>query len=623
MLFCSYFTIFILQSKIVFVAPTRPLVSQQIEACRRFMGLGPDAAAELTGRIKSEERKTFWDDPTRRVFFCTPQTFYNDVKLGICPYDAVSCVVVDECHRATGQSDMAQTLRLMRGKYRLKFRVLGLSATPGSSADQIQEVVTNLGIATIYFRNEEDPDVAPYVHRKITELMIGETEGQEGGPRTLLLAVLQRLVGHLAGARFYFGPVNAERVSRYALVQAQTAAKEAVAKGVGGKPSTMAQDWFRQAAVLSDIRDSLDKYGMLPAAALLRSKMAEEKSMKSLPSKEPTFGLFQQKLEAAAAAGGGGPRLAKLISVLRAHFEADGEPGGVIVFASLRDGVQSIVEALRRHEPVIRAKAFVGQGSGGGTGSGGSTSRSKGTGMNQKEQKVAMKSFASGEVNVLVATCIGEEGLDIPAVDLIVCYDATASPTRAVQRQGRTGRAREGKVVYILSAGKEEEHYHRIHESTARLHSQLRQAEQNFELYVAAPRMLPRQFNPERKDIDSGFGAQEEEGAEEDSAPVRGRVRASKANAGTSSGRGRGRGRAGAGAGRGRGRAALDSPAVMPRREDSPALGNTTPAVLALLEAGAARLAVEGPRYVRAPTSPLPSQLLATPIDSPAAPHKL
>jgi ERCC4-related helicase len=70
-----------------------------------------------------------------------------------------------------------------------------------------------------------------------------------------------------------------------------------------------------------------------------------------------------------------------------------------------------------------------------------------------------VQEFRAGTFNVLVATCIGEEGLDIPDVDLIVCLDVSASPTRSVQRMGRTGRHRKGRVVYILSEGKEVEKY--------------------------------------------------------------------------------------------------------------------------------------------------------------------
>jgi ERCC4-related helicase len=67
--------------------------------------------------------------------------------------------------------------------------------------------------------------------------------------------------------------------------------------------------------------------------------------------------------------------------------------------------------------------------------------------------------FQSGNYNVLVSTSIGEEGLDIGQVDLIVCYDSQNSPIRMLQRMGRTGRKRQGRVVLLLTQGKEEESY--------------------------------------------------------------------------------------------------------------------------------------------------------------------
>lgn len=51
-------------------------------------------------------------------------------------------------------------------------------------------------------------------------------------------------------------------------------------------------------------------------------------------------------------------------------------------------------------------------------------------------------------------------------VDLIVCYDATSSPTRSTQRMGRTGRHKEGRVVYILAAGREQDKYNQIEEAS-------------------------------------------------------------------------------------------------------------------------------------------------------------
>lgn len=56
---------------------------------------------------------------------------------GICPHKKIVCLVVDECHRAKGNSDVVLAVKKLRGD-KCKFRVLGLSATPGSSNEAIQ-----------------------------------------------------------------------------------------------------------------------------------------------------------------------------------------------------------------------------------------------------------------------------------------------------------------------------------------------------------------------------------------------------------------------------------------------------------------------------------------------------
>ena len=68
-----------------------------------------------------------------------------------------------------------------------------------------------------------------------------------------------------------------------------------------------------------------------------------------------------------------------------------------------------------------------------------------------------VRKFREGGYNTLMATCVGEEGLDIGEVDLIVCFDAHKSPIRLVQRMGCTGRKRSGRIVVIVAQGKEEQ----------------------------------------------------------------------------------------------------------------------------------------------------------------------
>lgn len=60
-----------------------------------------------------------------------------------------------------------------------------------------------------------------------------------------------------------------------------------------------------------------------------------------------------------------------------------------------------------------------------------------------------MSDFRSGKCNTLIATCVAEEGIDVGEVDFIVCFDVNnKNPIRFVQRIGRTGRKRQGKVCF-------------------------------------------------------------------------------------------------------------------------------------------------------------------------------
>lgn len=61
-----------------------------------------------------------------------------------------------------------------------------------------------------------------------------------------------------------------------------------------------------------------------------------------------------------------------------------------------------------------------------------------------------LQKFRAGGYNTIVATSIAEEGLDIMEVDLVICFDANVSPLRMIQRMGRTGRKRDGRVDILL-----------------------------------------------------------------------------------------------------------------------------------------------------------------------------
>ncbi|KIO30803.1 hypothetical protein M407DRAFT_222426 [Tulasnella calospora MUT 4182] len=151
------------EGKVVFVAPTKPLVAQQIEACHHTCGIPRSDTVELTGHIPSSKREVHWRN--KRVFFMTPQTLINDLRTGTCDVMDLVLLVVDEAHRATGGYAYSEVVRFLMAK-NPHFRVLALSATPGGKPEAVQTVVDSLHISHIEIRNEDSLDLRQYIHKK-------------------------------------------------------------------------------------------------------------------------------------------------------------------------------------------------------------------------------------------------------------------------------------------------------------------------------------------------------------------------------------------------------------------------------------------------------------------------
>jgi Fanconi anemia group M protein len=164
------------------------------------------------------------------------------------------------------------------------------------------------------------------------------------------------------------------------------------------------------------------------------------------------------------------PKLAKTGWVIRDQFLRKPD-SKVIVFANYRETADRLTQALARI-PGIRPMRFVGQ-----------ASRGEDVGLSQKEQQEILEQFRAGTVNVLVATSIGEEGLDIPQVDLVVFYEPVPSEIRTIQRRGRTGRSAAGRVVMLVTKDTRDEAYfysarrkeRKMHQELDLLRKELRQ----------------------------------------------------------------------------------------------------------------------------------------------------
>jgi ERCC4-related helicase len=147
-------------SKIIFLAPTRPLVDQHLRTYRELTLFEEDQLVVLTGSIPPPKREQMYKNAS--LFFMTPQVLQNDLIGSRIQLKEVSLIIYDEAHRATGDYSYV----FLAKKYKQqnpKGKNLAMTASPGKNREKIEEVMQNLYLDAIEIRTEDDPDVIPYI----------------------------------------------------------------------------------------------------------------------------------------------------------------------------------------------------------------------------------------------------------------------------------------------------------------------------------------------------------------------------------------------------------------------------------------------------------------------------
>ncbi|XP_076279485.1 FA complementation group M [Lasioglossum baleicum] len=475
--------------KVVFLAPTKPLVTQQIFACHNVMGIPTTETIELTGAVNQKQREVAWCK--QRVIFATPQVFHNDLEKNIVPANLVKCVVIDEAHKALGKHSYCECIKILNEKNK-NYRLLALSATPGNKIDNVHEVIQNLCIAHIELRDDTSPDIIPYINQRKVDIILVPLNNELTEYKEQYISIMDRHVrvliqsnvlrGHTAniskGKIFYLlkefqkkgnRPGNNGQIMKTLniLMTMYHAYELMVRDGLRAflkfYHSHSDKFWMNEEIHLQELLENIERYlGEFPDVKTL-----------SPDSEIPQNLIF------------GHTKFEKLKELLEHHFKRNqnGEDDTrAIVFVEYRDIVSEVYVLLLQCRPLIRPQMFVGQ-----------------AGQKQKQQIKALDDFRNNRVNVLISTSIGEEGLDVGEVDLIICFDISQnSPTRLVQRMGRTGRKRDGHIIILVTDGREHETLKTTIARRDSLNNKVLKMDNILSsLYQDNPRMIPESLIPE------------------------------------------------------------------------------------------------------------------------------
>lgn len=415
----------------IMLAPTNALVNQHLSDMQTLLNLPEhQEIVALTGSIPPKKRREIWESAT--IVIATPQVVRNDVQNGLTHLGDVALLIIDEAHRANGNHAMAQVGDLFAEQHPNGL-VLAATASPGHIEAEINEVCERLRIENIHVRPPGDALLAPYA----TGLEVNDVVVEVPDELRLLANPLQlwlsRIVERMRRLGFY---TRQGHVTAGGLQEAQRRISASIAKG---------ESFGYRAAKENGIAMRLNH---LISSILCQGVAATRETLSRI-------GQGGQDEKKSAREFAADPRIVQLKDTLAEMDEIhskvtmvrrmvrrqlkESPDSRIIVFANFRDTVDEISRVLSDVENAVPQR-FVGQ-----------ASRDGSSGMSQKMQLESLDMFRSGEANVLVATSVGEEGLDVPNADLVIFYEPVGSEIRTIQRRGRTGRQRAGTVHVLIA----------------------------------------------------------------------------------------------------------------------------------------------------------------------------
>lgn len=410
-------------SKVLILAPTKPLAEQHEKSFRKFFNIDEGSLVLLTGAMPPQLRAKNYSDA--KIIFSTPQTSENDIKNGSLRLRDFSLLVVDEAHRSIGNYAYTAVAKAYN-EAAAGGLVLALTASPGSSEEKIKQICGNLFIGAVEIRSESDADVKPYLQEVETETIKVDLPEELKSAQGILKALVKKRIETLNKYRLHV-------ISKKDLLDSQ----RRIAKQLGRNPAGY--------AILSVIAETMKVWHLLEmvetqsvsASRTYVEKLRKDKSkgaQRLLVTDE-----FMQAVSLLDGFAGEHPKIGTLLEIVSENIRSGKK---TIVFSHYRDNISLIKSKLSRIEGCAPA-VLIGQ--------------SGGSGLSQKEQISVVRSFDDGTYNCLVTSPIGEEGLHIGSADAAIFYDSVPSEIRTIQRRGRVGRSKFGKIIFLIARGTRDE----------------------------------------------------------------------------------------------------------------------------------------------------------------------
>src|SRR5919106_2039510 len=435
--------------RVLIMAPTRPLVGQHLKLFSSVLKILEEQIVAITGKTLPETRRAIWCKKEVRLIFATPEIVKNDLNEGRLQLRDFSLLVFDEAHKAVKDYSYTSIAKEYINQSPCPM-ILALTASPGAERSRVQEVCNNLFIENLEYRNEDDPDVKPYVNPIQVKWEWFSLPEEYRYIASILRSMLHEKLRWLI-QRGILKRKSLEWVFKRDLISLGEELQYTIELTMAEQRPLLYAALANQSSALTLMYclELIESQGSFSLKAFLDRIEQEEKAKTHHALLEhPHITEVRTLLHNITNEG---PKIQYLLQHVKYNGncsqikKSDSETGGykdhgrrskILIFTQYRDTARHIVEIFSRNE--ISTCRFVGQ-----------AKRSGDDGMTQEKQAQVLESFRRGDFQVLVATSIAEEGLDIPEVDLVVFYEPIPSEIRYIQRRGRTGRNSPGMVIIL------------------------------------------------------------------------------------------------------------------------------------------------------------------------------
>lgn len=454
------------QGKVLILAPTRPLVAQHRLSCKKFIAIDKNKIISFTGRVPPEKRLLLFNKS--QIIISTPQVIKNDVMRGRYDLECVSLIIFDEAHRTKGNYSY-NFLSKEYMKSCVDPLILGLTASPGKDYDTIQQLCDNLFVENVIFKNYGDNDVKDYIHD--IDIILERVD------LPIKLLEISQIIENLFNnfLRFfidrnlinpykkYYSKLDFLKIAQdltFSLKYGDLIEDEGYDESIIGSLN------FTSPKIIDIVREnqlnihSIFSYcssciSLLHAKDLLETQdvtlflsfleriefKAENENLSAKRILDSDhFKLIKSIIKKQETEELSHPKIEKLFTLINEEINEFGNEK-ILIFTQYREMAELLKNMINKQlNHNITTEKFIGQ-----------ASKIDDKGFTQTEQIGILKRFREGDINILTATSVAEEGLDIPNVDGIIFYEPVASEIRFIQRRGRTGRNSEGRC-YILIA---------------------------------------------------------------------------------------------------------------------------------------------------------------------------